>query len=164
MAGNSAIWRATSLGAEGSNSGDVIEFNQGALPTTTGYISTTEIEFDIEPAHNENSKGTIDEYQYVGLHSIPVIITGHIQTPSSTTLTNMIKKWAIETQVNGSFPKARFGLRLNDNPIVNLTPTSTRGYLLANIKLIRPVEFTGKLDFIARLVFVGDVGSSPYTW
>lgn len=164
MAGNSAIWRATSLGPEGNNSGDVIEFNQGVLPNATGHISTTEIEFDIEPAQNENSKGAIDEYQYVGIHSIPITITGHIQTPSSTTLTTLIKKWALETHVNITFPKGRFGLRLNDNPIVNLVPTSTRGYLLANFKLIRPPEFQGKLDFIARLVFNGAIGSSPYAW
>ena len=164
MAGNSAIWRATSAGAEASNSSDSIEFNGGAVPNSTGYISTTEIEFDIEPAQNENSKGNIDEYQSVGIHQIPVLVTGHIQTPSSTTLTVLLKKWALDPHVNGSFPKGRFGLRLNDNPIVNLTPTSTRGYLLANLKLIRPIEFTGKLDFIAKLVFSGDVGSSPYTW
>ena len=161
---NSAIWRATTLGAEGSNSTDVIEFNEATIPNSTGHISNTEIEFDITPAQNENAKGSIDEHQYTGLHDIPVIITGHIQNPSSTTLTTIIKRWAIESHVNTTFPKGRFGLRLNDNPICNLTPTSARGYLLANIKLIRPPEFVGKLDFVAILIFNGSVGSSPYAW
>jgi len=164
MAGNSAIWRAATDGAEASNGANVIEFDVGAVPNSTGHISTTEIEYDIEPAENEKSKGTMNELQYVGIQGNPVIVTGHIQTPSSTTLTKILKRWAFQTQVNTDFPKGRFGLRLDDNPINNLTPTVTLGYLLANLKLIRPVEFQGKLDFIARLRLNGDPITTDFDW
>ncbi len=164
MAGNSAIWRATSTGPEGSNGSDIIEFDSGAVPNATGHISTTEIEYDIEPAENEKAKGNMNELQYVGVQGSTVIVTGHIQTPSSITLTTILKKWAFETQVNTTFPKGRFGLRMDDNPINNLTPVAGLGYLLANLRLIRPVEFQGKLDFIARLRLNGNPVTTDFDW
>ena len=165
MAGNAAIWRADTLGAEASNQSDIIEFDLNAVvPNSTAHIRTTEVEFDIEPAENERAVGNISELQALGVQAVPITIAGHIQTPSSTTVTQIIKNWAFGNQVNANFPKGRFGLRMDDNPIVNLVPTSTLGYLISNIRLIRPVEFTGKLDSIMILRFNGDPNTSDFDW
>lgn len=174
MAGKSAIWRVVGTDALESAAGtdEIIEFNEGVVPNTTAHVKNSEDEFDREPAENEKSKGNIDELQDVGLHGITVTITGHIQTPSSTTVTSTIKKWMIESQIStvNNFRKGIFGLRRDDNPINDLTPTTSgdssgpRGYFISNFKLIRPPEFEGKLDFVAILRFNGDVGATPYAW
>lgn len=165
MAGNAAIWRADTLGAEASNLSDIIEFDLDAIrPDATAHISTTEVEFDIEPAENERAVGNISELQALGVQAVPITIAGHIQTPSSLTVTEIIKSWAFDDQVNTDFPKGRFGLRMDDNPIVDLVPTATLGYLISNIKLIRPVEYTGKLDSIMILRFNGDPNTVDFDW
>jgi len=163
MAGNSAIWRAVTTGAEGSAGTDeLIEFNEGVVPDTTSHITTTEIEYDAEPSENEKPTGKVNELQDVGISTITVTVTGSIQAPNVSLAQTTFKKWMIEDKTNSTFVKGQFGLRLNDNPINNLTPVALRGYLLANVKLIRPQEFTGKLDFIARLRFNGD--PEPLVW
>ena len=166
MAGNSAIWRATGTdGSEGAASTDeLIEFNEGAVPNTTAHIITTEIDYDAEPAQNEKAAGQANEYQDVGFHTTTVVVTGSLETPNTTDVSGIIKKWLIEDKTNGTFDKGQFGLRLNDNPINNLTPVAGRGYILGTFKLVRPVEFQGKLDFIAKLFFNGSVGTDPYNW
>jgi len=175
MAGNSALWRATGTtdGSEGvAAASEKIEFNEGVVPNTTSHIKNSEDEFDREPATNEKAVGDIDELQDIGLHKVFVTITGHIQTPSSTTVSTIIKKWMLESHADSTtgFTKGKFGLRRDDNPINNLTPTTdanptgTRGYFITNFKLIRPPEFEGKLDFIATLRLNGSIGSTPYSW
>ncbi len=172
MAGKSSIWRivGTDPLENAAGTDEIIEFNEGIVPNTTAHIKNSEDEFDREPAENEKASGNINELQDVGLKSITVIITGHIQTPSSTTVTTIIKKWMIERHTVGDFTKGRFGLRRDDNPINNLTPTTsgdvggTRGYFISNFKLIRPPEFQGKMDFVAVLRFNGTEGATPYAW
>lgn len=165
MAGDSAIWRATTLGAEGSNGSDIIEFNLGAAPDNTSNITQTELEMDVGIGENEKAGGDINELQDTGLATITFTITGSIVSPSTSSAVSRLKIWLIEGKtVDTLFPKARFGLRLNDFPGFNLTPTTTRGYMISNFRFIRPREFRGKLDFVATLRFNGDVGNTPYTW
>lgn len=164
MAGDGAIWRATSSGSEGSNGSDIIEFNNGAAPDNTSNITQTELEMDVGVGENEKAGGDINELQDTGLATITFIITGTIVSPSTTQAVERIKIWLIEQKTNSNFPKGRTGLRLNDFPGFNLTPTASRGYILSNFKFIRPREFRGKLDFIATLRFNGDVGNTPYSW
>ena len=164
MAGDSAIWRATSAGAEGSNGSDIIEFNNGAAPDNTSNITQTELEMDVGIGENEKAGGDINELQDTGLATITFTITGTIVSPSTTQATERIKIWLIEAKTNDNFSKGRTGLRLNDFSGFNLTPTAARGYMISNFRFIRPREFRGKLDFVATLRFNGDKGTTPYTW
>ena len=164
MAGDSAIWRATSAGAESSNGTDIIEFNLGAAPDNTSNITQTELEMDVGVGENEKAGGDVNELQDTGLATISFVITGSILSPSTSAAVQRIKIWLIEAKTNSTFPKGRTGLRLNDFPGFDLTPTGIRGYFLSNFKLIRPREFRGKLYFIGTLRFNGDVGNTPYSW
>lgn len=164
MAGNGAIWRATSAGAEGSNQSDIIEFNIGLKPDSTSNITQTEVDLVVGIGENEKATGNINELQDTGLATITLPITGTIISPKTSLAAALIKIWLIEKKTNTSFPKGRFGLRMNDFPNFNLTPESTRGYMISEFRFIRPREFQGKLDFIATLRFNGAVGSTPYNW
>ena len=72
----------------------------------------------------------------------------------------ILKKWLIEDKTNPVFKKGRFGLRMDDNPIFNVTPDDsplTFGYVLANIRFIRPQDLKNMVDAIITLRFSGDV-------
>jgi len=77
----------------------------------------------------------------------------------------------LEDKTNASFPKGRFGLRLNDFSALNLTPNNAtnnkRGYILSDVEFTRNGETKGKLEFIATLRFNGDIGTASggkYEW
>jgi len=162
---NSAIWRcSTGSGAEASNTGDRIEFNEEPIPENGKQITQSEFEMNIGIAENERPKGQINEYQDVGLDSIKVVITGCIKNPANNSVVAQVKKWAIENKFTTTFPKGRFGLRLDDFPGFDLTPTATRGYMLKDFRWVREGEWKGRAAFIATLIFNGSVGTDPYTW
>lgn len=160
---DSAIWRSTSGSGLESN-GEVIEFNSGAVPDSTGAIVESNIKMEVGFADNPKASGAVNEIQDTGLARIPLIITGRIKAPRTSDIPGILKKWLIEDKTNGSFAKGRFGLRLGDFPAFNMRPTLGRGYMLVNIEFAREGEFSGRLIFIATLRFNGDVGGIPYDW
>lgn len=168
MAGDSAIWRATSLGAEASNSSDVIEFNSGTLPDNNSGITQTEIDGSSAIASNEKPKQDIDELQDGGAEGITVNVTGHIKDPTNELASHLIKTWLLEAKTNSTFPKGRFGLRLNDFPSFDVTPTADRGYMLESFAFIREGNTKGKVGFVIVLRFNGGIGtpngSGQYIW
>lgn len=167
MAGDSCIWRVTSLGAEGSNNGDKIEFNGGTDPNALSFITNTQFQLISAIGVNERPTQIGDAMQDLGFSTLDVIITGSMKTVTvDDTAAHLLKKWLIEAKTNTTFPKGRFGLRLGDFPTFNLTPTSTRGYLLHDISIVRNGEIN-KIDFVLKLRYNGDVGSlvsGEYTW
>ena len=160
---NSAIWRST--GGVGSEAlSEVIEFNEGAVPDKTGAIVETGIEMEVGFSDNPKASGALNEIQDTGLARIPIIVTGRIKAPASSDIPEIFKRWLIEDKTNTTFPKGRFGLRLNDFPAFNLNPDGAKGYMIIKLEFSREAEFEGRLIFIATLRFNGDVGSTPYDW
>ena len=165
MASNSAIWRATSLGAEASNSTDIVEFNDLTLADDeqAGIVqSSTNLRTAI--ALNPRPKSAVDELQDGGFIGGTVVLTGSIKDPSGNGLEKCqrLKTWQIENKTNSTFLKGRFGLRLDDFPLVDCVPTSGstgRGYLFEDVQFIRTGELRGKVQVIITLRFNGDVGS-----
>jgi hypothetical protein len=168
MTSNSCIWRATTLGAEGSNSSDIIQFNGGTLPDATGHVKSSDVELETGVAENDKPFSPINELQDTKATRITVNVIGVIDNPSSSGVPSRFKIWELEDKVNAVFTKGRFGLRLDDFPAFNLTPTTLaggtpRGYILSNIKLARDIEFN-RLTFSCTLRFGGDIGTTPYSW
>lgn len=167
MAGNGAIWRDAFTEPSGG-SADKIEFDEGTVPDNTSHITQTEIEIISAIAVNEKPKGNINEIQDTFVDSVSVIITGSIQNPKNVSTNNpfkTVKKWLLDKKtVDGTFPKGRFGLRLNDFPHFDMKPTSSRAYILHNWRWIREGEWSGRVAFVAILRFNGDIGASPYNW
>lgn len=169
-AAHSAIWRdgaepATQVGTE-----DIIEFNTGSVVNSGGYIVNTRIQLNSIVAVKENPGNALDPLEDTGFSGCTVILTGSAEDPSGTgdTLAHRFKRWMLEDKTTiTTFPKGRFGLRLNDFPAFNLTPTSARGYILESIEFGRNGETSGKVEFIATLRFNGDIGTlvgGEYNW
>lgn len=165
--GQSAIWRD---GTETSST-DKIEFNDGAIvPNDSGDMMNTSFSIPTGIARNERP-GEIDKLQDTGTSGVTVTVTGTIDDPEGDgdTIAHRFKTWGLEAKtVDSTFPKARFGLRLNDFSVFDMTPTTTKGYLLQNIDFTRDGITKGKISFVAVFRFNGDIGSpngsGQYKW
>ncbi len=166
MAGeNTAIFRVTTTGQNEGNldPNELLLFNPTDLATANGYVFASEVFYRNSIPENPKVAGQINEVQDMGLDGIDVQLTTRIQNSSLTTASSkmgILKKWLIEDKTNPVFKKGRFGLRMDDNPIFNVTPDDsplTFGYVLANIRFIRPQDLKNMVDAIITLRFSGDV-------
>src|SRR6185437_13727426 len=139
MAGNSAIWRATTENGshQGPEGTDKIEFNGGVLPDNRGHVRSSFADIDRAIAENDKPFQPFNELQDTKLSRISFTIIGVIDNPSVNNIAKTFKIWQIEDGTNTVFTKGRFGLRIDDFPSFNLTPTSIgggtpRGYLIGN--------------------------------
>ena len=155
---HSAIWRD---GVEPSTTGgteDIIEFGTGSLVNTGCDITNIGFRIPTGIARNERP-GAMDKLQDTGVSGITIDITGVIADPEGVgkDAVKTLKGWAIEAKtVDTTFPKGRFGLRLNDFTGFNMTPNTFKGYLLENVEYTREGETAGKATFVITLRFNGD--------
>lgn len=162
MAGeNTAIWRATTV--QGATEGaalpeNIIEFNSSPVIATGSYVFNTEVNYRNATPENPRVAGQINEVQDMGLQGIDVQVTGQIRQTSSTTedLQNLVTWLQEDKTLQIGFPKGRFGLRMDDMPQFNITPSSTYGYVLAQTRVIRDGEFKEKASVVITLRFSGD--------
>ena len=166
MAGeNTAIFRVTTTGQNEGNldANELLLFNPTDLATANGYVFASEVFYRNSIPENPKVAGQINEVQDMGIDGIDGQLTTRIQNSSLTTASSkmgILKKWLIEDKTNPVFKKGRFGLRMDDNPIFNVTPDDsplTFGYVLANIRFIRPQDLKNMVDAIITLRFSGDV-------
>ncbi len=162
MAGeNTAIWRATT--AEGPIEGsalaeNIILFNSSPVIATGSYVWNTEVNYRNATPENPRVGGQINEVQDMGLQGIDVQITGQIRQSSSTSLDlSHLTTWLQEDKtVQATFPKGRFGLRMDDLPQFNVQPSLLFGYVLAQTRIIREGEYKEKAGVVITLRFSGD--------
>lgn len=162
MAGeNTAIWRATT--AEGPIEGsalseNIILFNSSPVIATGSYVWNTEVNYRNATPENPRVGGQINEVQDMGLQGIDVQVTGQIRQTSSTTndMSNLVTWLQEDKTVQATFPKGRFGLRMDDLPQFNVQPSILFGYVLAQTRIIREGEYKEKAGVIITLRFSGD--------
>ncbi len=162
MAGeNTAIWRATT--AQGASEGaalavNIIEFNSQPVIATGSYVFNTEVNYRNATPENPRVAGQINEVQDMGLQGIDVQITGQLRQTSSTTqdLANLVTWLQEDKTVQSTFPKGRFGLRMDDMPQFNVQPDTDFGYVLAQTRVIREGEYKEKAGVVITLRFSGD--------
>ena len=162
MAGeNTAIWRATT--AQGATEAaalatNIILFNSQPIIATGSYVFNTEVNYRNATPENPRVAGQINEVQDMGLQGIDVQVTGQIRQTSSTSndLSNLVTWLQEDKTVQATFPKGRFGLRMDDMPQFNVEPTTTFGYVLAQTRIIRDGEYKEKAGVVITLRFSGD--------
>jgi len=121
-------------------------------------VFNTEVNYRNATPENPRVAGQINEVQDMGLQGIDVQITGQLRQTSSTSgdLANLVTWLQEDKTVQSDFPKGRFGLRMNDMPQFNITPTLTFGYVLAQTRIIREGEYKEKAGVVLTLRFSGD--------
>lgn len=169
MAGeNTAIFRVTTTGdTEGTvPANEKILFNPSPanVSINEAYVFNTEIFYRNSIPENPKVAGQINEVQDMGLDGIDVQLTTRFLNSSNATTNSkmdVLRKWLIEDKTNPAFPKGRFGLRVDDIPIFNVTPIGPPGsprfaYVLANVRFTRPEDQKNKVDLIITLRYSGD--------
>ncbi|MCZ6583232.1 MAG: hypothetical protein O6761_08730 [Thaumarchaeota archaeon] len=162
MAGeNTAIWRATvAQGATEASAlaANKILFNSSPELETGSFVLGTEVNYRNATPENPRVAGQINEVQDMGLQGIDIQLTTQIRETSSTIkdLTHLTT-WLKENKTEQTlFSKGIFGLRMDDMPQFNITPTATYGFILAQARIHRNAEFTEKAEAIITLRFSGD--------
>ena len=167
MAGeNTAIFRVTNAGDNENTvpNNEKLLFNPVDINSENKYVFSTEIFYRNSIPENAKVQGQINEVQDMGLDGIDVQLVTRIQNSSNDandSNMDILRKWLIEDKTNSDFPKGRFGLRLDDIPIFNNTPTGPpsppfAGYVLANARFNRPQDHKNKVDVIITLRYSGD--------
>ena len=162
MAGeNTAIWRTTT--AQGATEAaalaeNIILFNSQPVIATGSYVFNTEVNYRNATPENPRVGGQINEVQDMGLQGIDVQVTGQIRQSSETDedLAHLVTWLQEDKTVQASFPKGRFGLRMDDMPQFNVQPDTDFGYVLAQARIVRDGEFKEKAGVILTLRFSGD--------
>ena len=118
----------------------------------------TEVNYRNATPENPRVAGQINEVQDMGLQGIDIQITGQIRQTSSVSadLANLVTWLQEDKTVQATFPKGRFGLRMDDMPQFDVTPALTYGYVLAQARIIRDGEYKEKAGLILSLRFSGD--------
>lgn len=158
---NTSIWRATT--AQGATeaaalAANKILFNSAPVLATGSYIFNTEVNYRNATPENPRVAGQINEVQDMGLQGIDIQVTGQLRQTSSITadLKHLVTWLQEDKTVQTGFPKGRFGLRMDDMPQFNVTPTTTYGYVLAQTRIIRDGEYKEKAGVVITLRFSGD--------
>ena len=97
----------------------------------------------------------------MGLQGIDIQVTGQLRNLTDIVNTTgdlqKLVEWLQEDKtIQTSFPKGRFGLRMDDMPQFNVEPSTTFGYVLAQARIIRDGEYKDKAGVIITLRFSGD--------
>ncbi len=124
----------------------------------------TEVNYRNSTPENPRVAGQINEVQDMGLQGIDVQITGQLRNITNSTspvlenndLSKLVS-WLQENKTEQTlFSKGIFGLRMNDMPQFNVTPSATFGYVLAQTRVIRDGEYKEKAGVVLTLRFSGD--------
>lgn len=162
MTFNSAIWRSTgtTYTEAASSSANKIQFNEEPVITNNAIIQS---EFDIRVAIAENERpfSSLNELQDCGVDGVDIIITGRFSAPNTNTSITNLMTWLKGDKTTSQCPYGRFGLRLDDFPWFNVTPSASGGYLLTNVKLIRDGEVKNRSAFILTLRLNGSITVLP---
>ena len=167
MAGeNSALFRVTNTGDNEGNvpADEIILFNPNTEGDNDSLMFSTDIFYRNSIPENPKVQGQINEVQDMGLDGVDVQLTTkqlNSANNSAGSVMDILRKWLIEDKTNPSFPKGRFGLRLDDIPIFNNTPTGApnppfAGYVFGTARFNRPQDMKNKADVIITLRFSGD--------
>jgi len=171
MAGeNGAIWQVQASADSGNESGatpaaDVLLFNDTGKVIGAGIPYIDEINVDFRRAVPENEAVNADnnEIQDMGIQGLDVIITGlsgNTDNDAVGNLVNKFSKWLQEGNTTTLFTKGRFGLRLDNAPQWNVTPTATLGYHIRTATFQYIGEKKDTVKFTISLGLGGDIATA----
>jgi hypothetical protein len=173
MAGeNAAIWQCqtgvsgTESAVNSNDTNDVLLFNDSAkIPgaSVVGYISDINVDFRRAVPENEAVNDDNNEIQDMGISGFDielVFIVGDSTTDGTTNPINKLSKWLQDGNTVTGFTKGRYGLRLDNAPHWNVTPTTTYGYHIRDVNIKYLGEMAEKCQVTLRLALGGDIASA----
>jgi hypothetical protein len=161
MAGTGAIFRIDANGdleSDARTAGQIIEFNGGVVPDTTGRITDPSIHWGRSVSFHTNPQRTLDQVQDNKLSFKEVVLSGYFVDSDATVGPDKFDEWFKEDGTNASLPFGRFGIRNDDfaSASNNLVPTSTKGYILYDAEVHDVETPRDQVSFVAKFYRNGD--------
>lgn len=118
----------------------------------------TEVNYRNATPENPRVAGQINEVQDMGLQGIDIQLTGQLRQTSSTSgdLAHLVTWLQEDKTEQTTYAKGITGLRMDDMPQFNVTPSTDYGYVLAQARIIREGEYKEKAGVVITLRFSGD--------
>ncbi len=163
MAGSGSIFRIdangdTEVTARAAN--QIIEFNgTGLLPDSTGKATGTGFHETRDINFHPNPRRALDQLQDGFLGVLEVTVTGYFKDHDATQGPAKFLNWGKEPAMTAALKWGRFGLRLDDfaGGALDLTPSTTTGYVLWDVEVIDAESPRDQVSFIAKLYRNGTI-------
>jgi len=168
---NASLWQVQASASDGTetvansaSSNYVITFNSTTKqPSEGGFISDIIVDFIRAVPENESVNADNNELQDMGIQGLNIQIDGIMGNADYDNASNSINKLSQFLQDGNTttgYTKGRYGLKLNNAPQWNVTPTSTYGYHIRDVKIQYIGERKDLAKFTIRLALGGDVASA----
>jgi len=161
MAGTGSIFRIdanTETEATARTANEIVEFNTGATnPDARSKLKSARINFIEDISIHPNPNRHLSQIQDGKLGTQIITVTGQFVTPASAGGIAKFFNWMTNDKTNASLPFGRFGVRFDNISQIDLTPSSTIGYILQEFWVEDVEEYQNKADFTAILYRNGAV-------
>ena len=138
-----------------------IEYNLGTVPDDTGRLIANTFRMSRDVNIHPNPRRALDQVQDSLLGLLEVVLNGYFVQHSVTLGPKNLFNWQVDPATNSNFPFRRFGLQLNGsfNALLNLTPTTTTGYILYDVEVDDVEDPRDEVQFKANLYRNGDIST-----
>jgi len=142
-------------------SSEKIEFNLGSVPDDTGRLIANTFRMSRDVNIHPNPRRALDQVQDSLLGLLEIVLNGYFVQHSVTLGPKNLFNWQVDPATNSNFPFGRFGLQLNGsfNGLLNLTPTTTTGYILYDVQVDDVEDPRDEVIFKAQLYRNGDIST-----
>ena len=140
-----------------------IEFNLGTAPDDTGRLIANKFRMSRDVNIHPNPRRALDQVQDSLLGLLEIVLNGYFVKHSVTLGPKNFFNWQVDPATNSNFPFGRFGVQLNGfaNGLLNLTPTTTTGYILFDVEVDDVEDPRDEVIFKAQLYRNGDISTIP---
>lgn len=163
MGTDSAVWRCTTgvVSEVSVAASDLIQFNETPVVSTGQYIHNTEVNWRNSVPENERIAANVNNVQDMGLDGVDYQLTCTFKNSTSTSASHPLAKlrnWMTSPMINSTFLFGRFGVRMDNMPQFNVTPSGAAyGLVLNGIRPINdPARGGSVVGCIINLRFSGD--------
>ena len=142
-----------------------IEFNAGSAPDDTGRLIANKFKMSRDINIHPNPRRALDQIQDSLLGLLDVTLNGYFVSHSVTLGPKNFFNWQVDPATNEFYPFGRFGLQLNNFAatggvgLLNLTPTTTTGYLLYDVEVDDVEDPRDEVIFRAQLYRNGSIST-----
>ncbi len=136
-----------------------IEFNMGTSPDSTGRLTFPSFRMSRDVNIHPNPRRALDQIQDSLLGLLDVRLSGYFIDHANTLGPKNFFNWQVDPATNSNYPFGRFGLELTSfaDSLLDLTPTTTTGYILYDVEVQDVEDPRDKVPFNAQLYRNGDI-------
>ena len=153
VSGTASIFRIDANGetettAEAAN--ETIEFGTGATdPDAFSHLESVEIEYDEDTSTHPNPNRHLSQIQANKLGTQIVTFKGFFDRPNSSGGITKLNNWMVNDKDATGLKFGRFGIRVDTMSQLNLTPSTTIGYILKSVVIKDIEEYESRAEFTA---------------